>query len=84
MLGGLRTWWSAAVSAPFLHLSVQPATLALGAVIMLVVFLLSIILALRGLKPALIEKDYAGRHASGVNAGGVRQLARHIPEIYLE
>ena len=35
-------------------------------------------LALRGLKPILIEKDYAGRHASGVNAGGVRQLARDI------
>src|SRR5204863_5323973 len=30
-----------------------------------------------------IEKDYAGRHASGVNAGGVRQLARHIAEIPL-
>ncbi len=36
-------------------------------------------LALRGLKPILVEKDYAGRHASGVNAGGVRQLARHVP-----
>jgi sarcosine oxidase subunit beta len=31
-------------------------------------------LALRGLKPILVEKDYAGRHASGVNVG-VRQLA---------
>lgn len=40
-------------------------------------------LALRGLKPILIEKDYAGRHASGVNAGGVRQLMRHIAEIPL-
>jgi sarcosine oxidase subunit beta len=40
-------------------------------------------LALRGLKPLLLEKDYAGRHASGVNAGGVRQLARHIAEIPL-
>jgi sarcosine oxidase, subunit beta len=40
-------------------------------------------LALRGLRPVLIEKDYAGRHASGVNAGGVRQLARHIAEIPL-
>ena len=38
-------------------------------------------LALRGLKPILVEKDYAGRHASGVNAGGVRQLARHLAEI---
>ena len=36
-----------------------------------------------GLKPILVEKDYAGRHASGVNAGGVRQLARHIAEIPL-
>ena len=40
-------------------------------------------LALRGLKPIVIEKDYAGRHASGVNAGGVRQLARHVAEIPL-
>jgi sarcosine oxidase subunit beta len=40
-------------------------------------------LALRGLRPIVIEKDYAGRHASGVNAGGVRQLARDIAEIPL-
>lgn len=40
-------------------------------------------LALRGLKPLVIEKDYAGRHASGVNAGGVRQLARDVAEIPL-
>lgn len=40
-------------------------------------------LALAGLKPVLIEKDYAGRHASGVNAGGVRQLARDVAEIPL-
>ena len=31
----------------------------------------------------MIEKDYAGRHASGVNAGGVRQLARHVAEVPL-
>jgi sarcosine oxidase subunit beta len=40
-------------------------------------------LALRGLKTIVVEKDYAGRHASGVNAGGVRQLARDIAEIPL-
>jgi sarcosine oxidase, subunit beta len=40
-------------------------------------------LCLAGCKPVLIEKDYAGRHASGVNAGGVRQLARDIAEIPL-
>jgi sarcosine oxidase subunit beta len=40
-------------------------------------------LCLRGVRPVLIEKDYAGRHASGVNAGGVRQLARDVAEIPL-
>ncbi|WP_137045309.1 FAD-binding oxidoreductase [Pseudolabrys sp. FHR47] len=40
-------------------------------------------LALRGVKPLLLEKDYCGRHASGVNAGGVRQLARHVAEVPL-
>ena len=40
-------------------------------------------MCLAGMKPVLIEKDYAGRHASGVNAGGVRQLARHLAEIPL-
>jgi sarcosine oxidase subunit beta len=40
-------------------------------------------LCLAGCKPVLIEKDYAGRHASGVNAGGVRQLARDVAEIPL-
>ena len=39
--------------------------------------------ALRGMKVALIEKDHAGRHASGVNAGGVRQLLRDVEEIPL-
>ena len=38
-------------------------------------------LATRGAQVVLLEKDYAGRHASGVNAGGVRQLARHFAEV---
>jgi sarcosine oxidase subunit beta len=40
-------------------------------------------LALRGVKAAVIEKDYLARHASGVNAGGVRTLSRHPAEIPL-
>lgn len=39
--------------------------------------------ALKGLSVVLIEKDTAGRHASGVNAGGVRRLGRHTAEIPL-
>jgi glycine/D-amino acid oxidase-like deaminating enzyme len=38
-------------------------------------------LAMRGARVILLEKDYPGRHSSGVNAGGVRQLARHIAEV---
>ena len=40
-------------------------------------------LALRGANVDVIEKDTAGRHASGVNAGGVRTLARDAAEIPL-
>jgi sarcosine oxidase, subunit beta len=40
-------------------------------------------LARRSLKVLVLEKDYAGRHASGVNAGGVRRLGRHPAEIPL-
>jgi sarcosine oxidase, subunit beta len=40
-------------------------------------------LALKGVRTTVIEKNTAGRHASGVNAGGVRQLRRDIAEIPL-
>ncbi len=36
-----------------------------------------------GLKVLLLEKDHVGRHASGVNAGGVRRLGRHLAEVPL-
>jgi glycine/D-amino acid oxidase-like deaminating enzyme len=35
----------------------------------------------RSLSVIVVEKDHAGRHASGVNAGGVRRLNRHPAEI---
>ncbi len=40
-------------------------------------------LALRGMSVIVIEKDYIARHASGVNAGGVRRLGRAFSEIPL-
>ncbi len=36
-----------------------------------------------GHQVSVIDKAYAGRHASGVNAGGVRRLGRHPAEIPL-
>lgn len=40
-------------------------------------------LARQGLKPIVLEKNTVGRHASGVNAGGVRQLLRDPAEVTL-
>ncbi|QJQ95885.1 MULTISPECIES: FAD-binding oxidoreductase [Halomonadaceae] len=40
-------------------------------------------LSSRGYQVTVIDKTYAGRHASGVNAGGVRRLGRHPAEIPL-
>ncbi|MFC3286107.1 NAD(P)/FAD-dependent oxidoreductase [Litchfieldella rifensis] len=40
-------------------------------------------LSAQGHGVTVIDKAYAGRHASGVNAGGVRRLGRHPAEIPL-
>ena len=40
-------------------------------------------LALRGLRPVLLERGTVGRHASGANAGGVRSTNRHVAELPL-
>ncbi|WP_175926369.1 NAD(P)/FAD-dependent oxidoreductase [Burkholderia cepacia] len=37
----------------------------------------------KGATVRVLEKDYVGRHASGVNAGGVRTLGRALPELAL-
>ncbi len=40
-------------------------------------------LARAGIKVLVLEQAHPGRHASGVNAGGVRRLGRHFAEIPL-
>ena len=40
-------------------------------------------LARAGCTAIIVEKDHIGRHASGVNAGGVRRLGRALPELPL-
>jgi len=40
-------------------------------------------LSRRGLPVIVLEKDHVARHASGVNAGGVRRLGREIVEVPL-
>lgn len=43
----------------------------------------ALFLARGGARVLVLEKDHCARHASGVNAGGVRQLIRHLAEIPL-
>ncbi|SEF64839.1 NAD(P)/FAD-dependent oxidoreductase [Marinobacterium lutimaris] len=40
-------------------------------------------LAKDGVSCIVLEKDHVARHASGVNAGGVRRLGRHLAEVPL-
>lgn len=40
-------------------------------------------LARAGAAVIVLEKDHVARHASGVNAGGVRRLGRHLAEVPL-
>lgn len=40
-------------------------------------------LARAGVAALILEKNYIARHASGVNAGGVRTLSRHLAEVPL-
>ncbi len=46
-------------------------------------FSIALQLAERGKRCIVLDKDSPGRHASGVNAGGLRQLNRHPAEIPL-
>ena len=46
-------------------------------------FSVALQLAKRGVGCIVVDKDSPGRHASGVNAGGLRQLNRHPAEIPL-
>ena len=43
----------------------------------------ALFLARKGKHVLVLEKDHAGRHASGVNSGGVRTLGRHLAELPL-
>ena len=40
-------------------------------------------LALRGKRVVVLERRYIARHSSGINAGGVRTMGRHVSEIAL-
>lgn len=65
MLMGLQSWWSSAVHAPFLHLFVSPATLAVGGVASLAIAGVSIAWSTRGLTGYPAGSLLAGAVAAG-------------------
>lgn len=68
MLAGLRTWWSAAVNAPFLRLHVGGVSLAIGAAASLIVCLFSIWRGVRGIARVPPRALLAGAAVDAVGA----------------
>jgi ABC-type antimicrobial peptide transport system permease subunit len=65
MLAGLRSWWAKAVNTPILELHTTPLTFAIGFAASLLVALLSIAWACRGLHKLTPRALLAGTLASG-------------------
>ncbi len=69
MLAGLRTWWVAAVSAPFLQLHVTGVSLVIGGLCGVGVSLLAVIWALEKLarreRPTVDERQHSRRESRG-------------------
>ena len=61
MLAGLRTWWVAAITTPFLRLHVSPISLALGLSLGIVVTLLTIAWGLRQMRHVAVRHLLAGQ-----------------------
>lgn len=65
MLTGLRTWWSAAVNAPFLHFAGAPRSYALGLVITAVVAVPALAWGIRTLRRVPPNRLLAGATEAG-------------------
>ncbi|HKQ48161.1 MAG TPA: FtsX-like permease family protein [Phycisphaerae bacterium] len=65
MLAGLRSWWSAAVNAPFLRLHVTPHALVIGFAASVLVCIAAIVWAVRGLARTSPRALLAGALESG-------------------
>ncbi len=75
MLVGLRTWWLAAITAPFLRLYVTPASLAIGYVAGVGVSLMAVLWALWQLRHVTVRRLLSQR-ASELEWSGASRAAR--------
>jgi ABC-type antimicrobial peptide transport system permease subunit len=80
MLAGLRSWWAAAVNAPFLRLHATPSALVIGFAASLVVCVVAIAWAVRGLTKTSVRALLAGATESGRASASARRrgLVRSI------
>jgi ABC-type antimicrobial peptide transport system permease subunit len=81
MLAGLRTWWVAAVSAPFLQLHITGTSLVIGGLCGIGVSLGAVVWALRNLRGASARQLMSGNTADEARAeatcrGGSLHVAR--------
>jgi ABC-type antimicrobial peptide transport system permease subunit len=78
MLAGLRTWWAAAVNAPFLHLHISGTSLAIGAAASFLIAVLSISGSIRGMTrlPPRALMAGAAQYSDTVTAVSVTQSGR--------
>ena len=60
MLAGLRCWWSDEVQAPLVNLHLTPTSLLIGAAATVLVAMVSIVLAIRGLQRLSVPRLLAG------------------------
>ncbi|MGC4007025.1 MAG: ABC transporter permease [Pirellulales bacterium] len=78
MIHGLRTWWLAAITTPFIRLHVEPRTLAIGAGLTFFVALATMLWTLRSLKKVGPRNLLAGRTDVAVDAERGRSWATGI------
>lgn len=75
MLAGLRTWWAAAVNAPFLRLAASPTSMAIGLVVSMVIARLAIGWSVRVMARSSARSLLSGEVTSGSHLASPRKRA---------
>ncbi|UCD28505.1 MAG: ABC transporter permease [Planctomycetota bacterium] len=73
MLAGLRSWWSAAANAPFLRIHISVTSLSIGFLVSVLIGLLSIFWAVRGLSRASPRALLTGTVPLMTHLGNIRR-----------
>lgn len=83
MVYGLKTWWFGAVGTKFLYVSVQPASLAMGFVISVVIAMLAVSWALRAMRNLSTRELLSGVTEPALTAEEQHRRARRSSQLAL-